>query len=276
MKQRLVVKEIKCRSALNRTGIPGYEFCLNPYSGCAHRCLYCYADFTRRFTRHDQPWGEYVDVKVNFPEVLRKQLGGRKKPAGRVILGTVTDPYQPLESSYHITRTSLEVLAGFPNLEVDLLTKSGLVTRDIEMLQRLTGCSVGITINLLNDAMARVLEPEATPPSGRLAAAKEMVEGGLSVWVFIAPLLPGLGDRPEALSQLLAGIKQAGVKAVEVDFFNPYPSAVKRLRRVYQSFFPWALRSLEWFLADPLEYRLQVSATLQKYSEVYSFNLVPG
>lgn len=276
MQQQLTVKEIECRSALNRTGIPGYEFCLNPYSGCAHRCLYCYADFTRRFTNHDQPWGEYVDVKVNFPDVLKKQLGGRKKTAGRVMLGTVTDPYQPLESSYRITRASLEVLAGCPTLEVSLLTKSSLVTRDIELLQRLTGCSVGFTINPLNDAMARVLEPGATPPSGRLAAARKMVEAGLSVWVFIAPLLPGLGDRPEAISQLLAGIRQAKVKEVEVDFLNPYPAVVKRLRRVYRGFFPWALKSLEWFLADPLDYRLRVSAALQKCSADYGYNLSLG
>lgn len=124
MPKKIVQREIFCRSALNRTGIPGYEFCLNSYVGCAHACLYCYASFMCRFTDHRENWGEFLDVKVNFPDVLAKQLRSRTRPEGKVLLGTVTDAYQPAEAIYEITRSSLEILAEDQSLEVHILTKS--------------------------------------------------------------------------------------------------------------------------------------------------------
>jgi DNA repair photolyase len=127
MAARVSLQEAFCKSALNKTGIPGYQYCLNPYGGCVHGCLYCYASFMCRFRNHQENWGEYLDVKVNFPEVLAKQLNGRRhRPEGKLILGTVTDAYQPVEARYKITQSVLKILADYQRLEVHILTKSAL------------------------------------------------------------------------------------------------------------------------------------------------------
>lgn len=272
MDRKILIREVNCKTAINRTGIPGYDYCLNPYTGCAHSCLYCYADFTRRFTNHREPWGEFVDVKVNFPEALRRQLGGRKPPSGTAILGTVTDSYQPLEGKFRITRASLEVLKDYPDLSLNVLTKSDLITRDIELLTGLKNCSVGFTITTLNDAAARVLEPGAAAPSARLKAAKTLKEAGIDVWVFIAPLLPGIGDSVYALSRLLKGIKRAGIEEVMIDPLNPYPTAVSRMLKAYRACFPDALKQLEWYLSDRGGYLKHLSGILNQCFEEYGFD----
>ena len=112
------VNEINARTILSKSGIPGMDYCINPYVGCAHACKYCYATFMKRFTGHIEPWGSFVDVKINAAELLRRQLKRSKR--GRVMLSSVTDPYQPVEEKYRLTRKCLEVLAlyklpGFPN-----------------------------------------------------------------------------------------------------------------------------------------------------------------
>ena len=106
MHGQVVIRDVFCKSALNRTGIPGYDYCMNPYGGCTHACRYCYAPYICRFTGHAEKWGEFLDVKVNFPAVLEKQLSRRRtQPKGRILLGTVLDAYQPAEARYEITRS---------------------------------------------------------------------------------------------------------------------------------------------------------------------------
>ncbi len=244
----ILLTEKTCKTALNKTGIPGYRYCLNPYSGCAHGCVYCYASFMCRFTGRKNPWGKFLDVKVNFPQVLEKQLKGRNVPGGRVLLGTVTDAYQPGEAVYGLTRSCLEILAGHPFLEVDILTKSALVARDLPLLKKLSCCSVGFTVTTVDDKAARILEPGAPPPGLRLAAAVKLIEAGIPVWVFVAPVLPGVVDTGEAPAGLFRALKQAGVKEVLADFLNPYPAVVRRLKGVYRRYFPAALADLEMYL----------------------------
>ncbi len=246
--------EKSCKTALCKTGIPGYRYCLNPYVGCAHGCIYCYASFMSRFAGRSKPWGKYVDAKVNFAAVLEKQLKGGRLPGGRIIMGTVTDLYQPAETGYELTRSSLEVLARYPSWEVDILTKSSLVVRDISLIQKLSRCSVGFTVTTVDEKISRILEPGAPPPAARLAAARQLVRAGIPVWVFIAPLLPGLGDTPSALSDLFSAVAGAGVKEVWVDRLNPYPTAVGRLKKAYQLHFPTALTALEAYLSHPANY----------------------
>ncbi|MBE0617498.1 MAG: radical SAM protein, partial [Proteobacteria bacterium] len=128
----VVLREIHAKSILSRSRIPGATYCVNPYVGCAHACRYCYASFMKRFTGHAEPWGEFVDARVNAREVLERQV--RRAPPGPVLLSTVTDPYQPAEERYRLTRAFLEVLlrSGFP---VDVLTKSPLVLKDLDLLE---------------------------------------------------------------------------------------------------------------------------------------------
>ena len=267
------VGKITCKSALNKTGIPGYHYCLNPYAGCSHGCIYCYAACMTRFARRPEPWGAYVDVKVNLVEVLRQQLARQKPPAGKVILGTVTDVYQPVEAHAGVTRSCLEVMGHHPGLEVDILTKSDLVVRDLPLLLRLAKCSVGFTITTLDDRAARILEPGAASPGARLMAATRLKDAGLGVWVFVAPLLPGIGDTEACLNALLLECRRAGIPEVYVDLLNPYPSVVRRLRPVYKRHFHTALSRLERYLADPQAYRRGLAKVLRELSRQSGYNI---
>jgi DNA repair photolyase len=144
----VIVREIECKSILTKSGIEGVDYALNPYVGCGHGCVYCYASFMKRFTGHKEEWGAFVDVKVNAADVLARQMKRAKR--GNIVSGTVTDPYQPLEERYEITRVCLKVLADYDS-PVSILTKSNLVLRDLDLLRRLKDVEVGLTITALDD-----------------------------------------------------------------------------------------------------------------------------
>jgi DNA repair photolyase len=190
-----IIKEIQARSVLSKTGIPGMKYCINPYSGCAHACIYCYATFMKKFTGHLEPWGSFVDVKINAPEVLRKQL--KKAATGEIILSSVTDPYQPVEAKYMITRKCLEALLPhkFP---VDILTKSPLVLRDIDIISKLKNAEVGLTITTDDDNIRKIFEPCAPPVHERIETLKNLHKAGIKTYVFIGPVLP---MNPDSLAE---------------------------------------------------------------------------
>ncbi|MBI5196971.1 MAG: radical SAM protein [Nitrospirae bacterium] len=185
MKQ--IINEITVRSVLSKSGIPGAKYCINPYAGCAHACKYCYAVFMKRFTGHMEPWGSFVDVKINAPEVLKRQL--KRADRGSIIMSSVTDPYQPVEAKYMITRKCLEVLALF-QFPVDILTKSPLVLRDIDVISKLKNADAGLTITTDDDGMRKIFEPCAPPIQARIEALKQLHNRGIKTYVFIGPVLP--------------------------------------------------------------------------------------
>jgi DNA repair photolyase len=189
------VREIHARSILSRSGIPGMKYCINPYTGCTHACTYCYATFMKRFTGHSEPWGTFTDIKINAPEILRKQLKRAEK--GSVMLSSVTDPYQPAETRYKITRKCLEVLELF-QFPVKILTKSPLIVRDIDIISKLQETEVGLTITTDDDRVRKIFEPNAPPISERLEALKTLYKAGIYTYVFIGPLLP---MNPDALAK---------------------------------------------------------------------------
>ncbi|MBC7105567.1 MAG: radical SAM protein [Firmicutes bacterium] len=264
------VGEILCKTALNRSRIPGYRYCLNPYLGCAHGCRYCYADTTLRFSGHPARWGEFVAAKVNFPEVLRRQLGRKGDPAGRILVGTVTDAYQPAEAEYGLTRACLEALLEVrPEARVDVLTKSELVVRDADLWRRLRHSSVGFTVTTIRDEVAAALEPGASPPRARIRAAARLRAAGVPVWAFVAPLLPGLTDAPGALEELVRALVAAGVRDISVDPLNPYPAAVARLREAYARHLRRATGQLERYLSDPRGYLRGLPERLARLERLY-------
>ncbi len=217
---RSIRREILSRTVLTRTGIPGYDYCLNPYVGCEHGCSYCYASFMKRFTGHTEPWGAFVDAKVNAPEVLRRQL--RRARRGSVLVGTVTDPYQPVERTYRLTRGCLEALAE-RQLPVNVLTRSPLCLRDLDVFRRFEELSVGLSITTDDDATRRLFEPHAPPIPARLEALRTLRREGIATYVFVGPLLPMDPDRL---------VEQIGGAAGEVlvDRLN-YQEKVVRLYR---------------------------------------------
>jgi len=184
------VTEITVKSALVRSKIPGVEYVINPYLGCAHGCRYCYAVFMRKYARHHRadPWGSFVEVKVNIAEVLRRELAKKKKP-GRVMLASVCDPYQPVEARYRLTRQCLEALIGH-SWGVSILTKSPLVTRDLDLLKDAPDVSVGFSIGTDDERVRAILEPQAPPIAARIEALRQLHEAGVRTWVFVAPILP--------------------------------------------------------------------------------------
>ncbi len=188
----MIVREITSKSILTKSNLPESDYCINPYVGCLHGCVYCYARFMRRFTGHSEPWGEFLDVKANAAEVLRKQLTGVRQP-GLVLLGSVTDAYQPAERKYRITRALLAALveAQWP---VWILTKSDLVLRDLDLLKQLKDCNVGLTITTLDEDARQRLEPGASPIARRLDALRVLHENGIRTYVFIGPILPHFTD----------------------------------------------------------------------------------
>jgi DNA repair photolyase len=180
----VVVREIFCKSALNKSRIYGVDYAVNPYLGCQHGCAYCYARFMVRYHRQEAPWGAFVDVKINSPTVLSKQLS--KPQGGVVLLSSVTDPYQPIEETYELTRKMLKTLAGHP-CSVSILTKSSLVLRDLDIFQRFNDCEVGFTITTLNDAVKTCFEPHTSSIEERLNALKALYDGGVSTFAFLGP-----------------------------------------------------------------------------------------
>jgi DNA repair photolyase len=214
----MMIREINARSILSRTNIPGLDYCLNPYVGCAHGCRYCYATFMTRYSGHTEPWGGFVDVKVNTVALLRKVL--RRKREGEVILSSVTDPYQPVEETYGLTRGCLELLAR-SSMRVSVLTKSGLVQRDLDILSRMTNVDVGLSVTTDSEEVRLLMEPGSSRVAERVAALKRLHEGGVPTYVFIGPILP---MRPEKLVESISGC----VDRVLIDRMN-YPSKVRSL-----------------------------------------------
>lgn len=185
------VREIQAKSILNRSKI--YDYCLNPYTGCQVNCRYCYARlFMRRYSGHKEPWGGFVDVKVNAPELLRKQLLRAKR--GTVWISSVCDPYQPLEKKYRLTRRCLEILAKaqFP---VNIQTKSALILRDLDILEKFVEIEVGMTITTSDETIARMFEPGASSVKERIEALQRIHKRRIPTFVFVGPLLPGGPDK---------------------------------------------------------------------------------
>ncbi|MDI6868893.1 MAG: radical SAM protein [Coprothermobacterota bacterium] len=231
----LVLREIRASSILNRSAISGIDYAINPYTGCLHGCVYCYADFMRRFTGHKEPWGEFVDVKINCPELLLKQI--LKFKPGEVSFSTVTDPYQPVERKYRLTRQMLEILLDSP-FTVSILTKSALVLRDLDLLKRMRNCTVGFSIPIFFPEISALFEGRASPPLERFEALRRLAEAGISTWVFIAPTLPYFSDSEENLEDIFRRAKESGAEFVMIDTFQAYPRVWHKVRALLQKSFP--------------------------------------
>ena len=192
-----MIREIKAKTVLQKSRLPESPYCLNPYVGCTHRCSYCYARFMCRFTGHSEPWGSFVDVKVNASEVLARQLE-RTRVKGPVLIGSVCDAYQPLEQRYGLTRACMQQLVAH-EVAFSTLTKSSLVLRDLDILSQAGhAASVGISLSILDESIRRKFEPGASPIQDRLNTLEKLHKNGVRTYVFIGPILPMVTD-PQAI-----------------------------------------------------------------------------
>ena len=192
----MIIKETRAKTILSVSKI--YDYVINPYIGCAHACSYCYARFIKKFTRHTEPWGQFVDVKVNAPQLLEVEIL-KKKKAGVWISG-LCDPYQPLEAKYELTRQCLEVLA-FYDWPVSIQTRSALVLRDLDIIKKAEHLEAGFSITTAEESVRKIFEPNATPIEERISALEELHRNGITTYAMIAPVLPGA----ENLVSMLAG-----------------------------------------------------------------------
>ncbi|MBU7016405.1 MAG: radical SAM protein [Theionarchaea archaeon] len=256
------ITEVLCKSALVKSRIYGVDYAVNPYTGCEHNCGYCYAVFMKRYSHHSEPWGEFVDVKINAPTILRKQLSRTKK--GRVLFSSVTDAYQPLEKNYEITRRCLEQFLN-THFFVSVLTKSSLVTRDIDILQNLS-CEVGFTFTTLDDTVRKIFEPRSTPVPERLHALKSVHESGISTYAFFGPILPFLSDPPESITEILNTLSDY-VKYIIVDRMNLYDAAWKRISSILKSWRPELVPHYEALRRDP-EYEVVLRKRISEAASV--------
>jgi DNA repair photolyase len=210
------IKKIECKTALSSSSLPGLDYSLNPYRGCQHNCAYCYAPNVLRLDR--QKWGYFIEAKTNIPLILSKELK-HKKP-GVVGISTVTDPYQPIEKKYKLTKYCLEQLLihDFP---VCIQTKSDLIIRDIDLISKFSKSEVMFSIGTLNDAERTMLEPYPSSIDERLAAMKTCSDAGIKTTVFFGPIYPTI--KTEDLEKIINTFVENGAEEIIFDKFNLKP-----------------------------------------------------
>jgi DNA repair photolyase len=215
---RAEYREEPCRNALNRVrGMP-FAWSLNPYMGCAHRCTFCYVRaFEARADRpSDDRYGASIRVKTNVAEVLRRELARPSWQREAVAVGAATDPYQPAEGRYRLTRSCIEAFAEAQS-PFSIITRGPLIVRDVDVLAEAAGrarVSVTFSVPTLDDEIRRRTEPGTAPPRQRLRALSRLVEAGIEAGVGMAPILPGLSDRPELLAEVVREARAAGATGI--------------------------------------------------------------
>ena len=187
----LKVKEVQAKSIITKSNLPDGDFVINPYTGCEHSCVYCYARFMKRFTGHNEPWGEFVDVKINASDLIFKNHTKYKNKS--IVVGSVTDPYQDVEKKYKITRKILEKLVSFDS-SFDIITKSKLIQRDVDLLKRFKDMKAVVSLAYADDDIRKKLEPNSSSVQERIETLRILNQNGIKTILFVSPIFPMLSD----------------------------------------------------------------------------------
>jgi DNA repair photolyase len=272
----LPVKSLLNRCESNR--VP-FDWTINPYRGCEFACKYCYARYTHEFMEMDgAAFEKKIYVKKDAAVLLARDIAkkykfevGRGGAPEHIGIGTATDPYQPAEREYGVTRACLEELARHEGLSVSITTKSNLITRDIDLLQKIAERSrlwVDMTVTTLRPRLARVLEPRAPRPDLRLAAIQKLREAGIAVGAMASPLLPGITDREGELEAVAEAAKQAGAQWFVSGVLFLMPSSAKQFLPFLREKFPRLVRQYEdWYVRSayaPEPYRLKIAGRVAR------------
>jgi DNA repair photolyase len=247
-------REEPCRSALNRVKGMGFAWSLNPYMGCAHRCTFCYVRaFELRADRpSDDRYGRSIRVKVNVAEVLRGELARPSWQGETVAIGTATDPYQPAEGRYRLTRRCLEALRDASN-PFSLITRSPMIVRDLDVLveaARRAEIGVVFSVPTLDEDVWRRTEPGTPPPLRRLEAVARLVEAGVKAGVGMAPILPGVSDHPDQLERVVKAAREAGATSVWANLLYLKPGTREHFLEALGRDWPEELERYERLYAD--------------------------
>jgi DNA repair photolyase len=226
------VRETVCKTILNRSGPTDYS--LNCYTGCAHACAYCYARYMQRFHPHPEPWGKFVDVKVNAVEVLKRQL--RRAKPGEVFVSSACDGWQPIEAQWRLTRRCCEILLE-REFQVNVLTKSALVLRDLDVFAGSTA-RIGVTITTLDGRLQALWEPAAGTIGERFHVLREARRANLATTIMFGPLLPYLSDDAASLGEMFARAAEMKVDRIWVDGLNARPRVWPAVAGLLRRHFP--------------------------------------
>ncbi len=223
------IKEVEAATALTKSRLPELKYALNPYMGCQHGCIYCYAmDFTRD-SEAAENWGSVIAVKTNIEDVLRKEVHHRSR--GTVGVSTVTDPYQPAEGKYRLTRKCIDILSA-NGFRTSIQTRSPLVIRDLDVIaSRKSMFDVGMTLASPFRSVTSVLEPGAPPPGARMHALEKAAGEGIETWMFLGPIVKGYNDDIEQIREVVEFAGSIGSRII-YDKFSPYRGALHLMERV--------------------------------------------
>src|SRR5205085_3743714 len=282
------------KSILNRCDsqrVP-FEWTINPYRGCEFACKYCYARYTHEYMELDgSEFERKIYVKKDAAPLLARdgahkysyssEASGGARP-DHIAIGTATDPYQPAEREYGVTRACLEELAKREGLSVSIITKSNQIVRDIDVLQRIaerSNLGIDITIITLRPGLTRLLEPRAPRPDLRLAGVKQLREAGLAVGVSASPLIPGITDRDGELEEVAGAAREAGAQGFFSGVLFLMPSSAQEFLPFVREKFPRLAKQYEqWYARNgyaPEEYRRKASERVARIREKYGFRSRP-
>ena len=276
---------IENRSLLTRCNSPRMPFSwmINPYRGCEFACKYCYARYTHEFMemRDSRDFERKIYVKQHSAWLLRQEL--KQVRAGQSIaIGTATDPYQPAERKFGITRAIMEEFARHQGLSLGLVTKSDLILRDLDLLRAISlknRLSIHVTVTTMKTELARMLEPRAPRPDLRMKAAKALVAAGIHTSINCAPVLPGLTDSPADLENLVRAAAETGVRSVAAIPLFLKPCSERVFMPFLEQNFPQLVGSYKTRFANraflPAEYGRRISALVKKLGRKYRLGEQP-
>ena len=252
----------EAKSIITKSNIPEIDFVINPYIGCQHGCIYCYAEFMIRFTGHKgDKWGEFLDIKTyDFDKIKSEKYDGK-----RILLSSVTDPYLPLELKYENTRRILEKLIG-TKAHVSILTKSKFVTRDIDLFKKFDNLEVGISINTLDDEFAKLIERGASRPSERLKALKEVHDNRIKTYTFISPFFPQITDYEAIITETTTY-----TDSYHFENLNFRPHNVPRILKVIKEHYPDLISVYKDFRNEPNRWDL-IESAIKSYCDKMKVN----
>jgi len=259
----LKIKEIKAKSILTRSGLD-VDYVINPYVGCMHGCVYCYARFMKRFTNHLEPWGKFLDVKINAAELIPKNT--KKYKNKTIMISSVTDPYQPAERKYKLMRGILENLIP---LEPDLcvMTKSDLIVRDIDLLKKFKKCIAGCSLSLLNDSIRKEVEPLASSVKKRIKAVRELKRAGISTFIFISPMFPELMNYKEIIDETKNFVDEYWFENL-----NLYPSLRYNIFQWLKNYHPELVKRYQEIYFTKNDYWNQLEKEIENYCQKENLN----
>ena len=261
----------KCNAALSKSRLPDLVYSLNPYFGCEHSCIYCYSPSVFRNEAVARNWGRFVKAKTNIAEVLAKEV--QRYNSGVVGVSTVTDPYQPAEFKFSLTRQCLEILSR-SNFPISIQTKSNLVLRDVDIIKP-NKAEVGVTLTSLADEIARKIEPCASTPESRVQVLEEFSSRGVKTWIFLGPIIPRVNDDSENINKILE-IAERTKSRVLYDKLNLKHWVLERMTPVLEQFNEGLTRRMPELVEAGSVWWKTISSSIEKQSRELSVNIEPA